>query len=84
MNEEQKPSLFQKLEKYKLFSRPRTTLLKKTKILAKDNFTIYEGEVDQLDLPSGCGCLIRFTQPIKGIPLKGKSNKICVYDKVKL
>ena len=52
-------------------------------LLVQDDFTVYEGEVDQLGRPSGCGCLIQFTQPIRGIPFEGESHQTCVLGRVR-
>ena len=45
--------------------------VKKVKTFIVDPHTIFEGEVDQLGKPSGCGCMIKFYQKISGIKRKG-------------
>ena len=69
-------NILQKLKQYKLYNRPNMNFVKKVKTFIVDPHTIYEGEVDQLGKPSGCGCRIKFYQTIRGIKRKGTVIKV--------
>ena len=62
------------MKKIKLLKRKNIHLSKKIKTLLLNKKIIYEGEIDQLNRPSGFGCMIKFNQDISRVSKKGLIN----------